>query len=125
MAIGAEFEPIKHTITINTPPAAEGTLTVKNATTSVELHTNDKVEHGEKITLSAAALAGYSFKHFKVGTTTITDNPATVTVEEDLTIEAVFAVIPPRRTITITAPSNGTITVKKWCYRDPHWRAGR
>ena len=112
VAIGAEFEPIKHTITINTPPAAEGTLTVKNATTSVELHTNDKVEHGEKITLSATALAGYSFKHFKVGTTTITDNPATVTVEEDLTIEAVFAVIPPRRTITITAPSNGTITVK-------------
>ena len=112
VAIGAEFEPIKHTITINTPPAAEGTLTVKNATTSVELHTNDKVEYGEKITLSATALAGYSFKHFKVGTTTITDNPATVTVEEDLTIEAVFAVIPPRRTITITAPSNGTITVK-------------
>ena len=112
VAIGAEFEPIKHTITINTPPAAEGTLTVKNATTSVELHTNDKVEYGEKITLSATALAGYSFKHFKVGTTTITDNPATVTAEEDLTIEAVFAVIPPRRTITITAPSNGTITVK-------------
>ena len=112
VAIEAEFEPIKHTITINTPPAAEGTLTVKNATTSVELHTNDKVEYGEKITLSATALAGYSFKHFKVGTTTTTDNPATVTVEEDLTIEAVFAVIPPRRTITITAPSNGTITVK-------------
>ena len=113
MAIEAEFEPIKHTITINTPPAAEGTLTVKNATTSVELHTNDKVEHGEKITLSANALAGYSFKHFKVGTTTITDNPATVTVEEDLTVEAVFEALPAQHTVTVTAPSatEGTLAV--------------
>ena len=113
VAIEAEFEPLKHTITINTPPAAEGTLTVKNATTSVELHTNDKVEHGEKITLSATANAGYSFKHFKVGTTTTTDNPATVTVEEDLTIEAVFEPLPTQHTVTVTVPNaaEGTISV--------------
>jgi len=113
MAIEAEFEPLKHTITINTPPAAQGTLTVKNTTTSVELHTNDKVEHGEKITLLASALTGYSFKHFKVGTITTTDNPATVTVEEDLTVEAVFEALPAQHTVTVTVPNanEGTLTV--------------
>ena len=62
-------------------------------------------DHGTTVTLTPTANEGYHFEKWSNGST---DNPLTITVTEDVKIQAIFAI--NTYTVTATATEGGTVT---------------
>ena len=87
----ANFAVIEHTVTVTANDPAMGT--VEGAGTYAE---------GATATLTATPKEGYEFSYWVVAGDTLTDNPLTVEVNNDMLVEAIFAAIPvPTYMVTV------------------------
>lgn len=115
VTISATFTAIvtetKYTVTIGTIENGNVTVTDAEETT---ISTGAQVAAGTKLTVTATPDEGYSLESFTVGSETVTDNPYTFTVNEDVEITATFTenqVEETKYAVTIAQPQNGTITL--------------
>ena len=87
----ANFAVIEHTVTVTANDPAMGT--VEGAGTYAE---------GATATLTATPNEGYEFSYWVVAGDTLTDNPLTLEVNNDMLVEAIFAAIPvPTYMVTV------------------------
>ncbi len=103
----AKIEKIVCTVTVKSPVG--GKLTVTNGQTAL-LPGTHRLEYGTQLGLSQEAATGYDFDAYKIDPADGLSD-ATVTVKQDLSIDASFAV--KQFTVTVTSPdiSVGTLTI--------------
>jgi uncharacterized repeat protein (TIGR02543 family) len=82
VTVVATFKAIEHTVTATVNDPAMGTVEGTGVYT-----------YGASATLTAIANEGYEFVGWTVGENTVTDNPLTLTVTSDVTVEATFAAV--------------------------------
>lgn len=100
--ITAQFKPLQYTVTTGVTPSETGTVTKSPNQTLYN--------HGDEVTLTAAATApGYNFAGWQ-GDVTGTENPVTVPVTKNMVVTALFA---QKFTVTTSASpvEGGTVTV--------------
>ena len=98
-----------YVVTIDQP--ANGTVAVTTTIGGVAVTSGQSVNEGTELTLSNTPAAGYRLVHYIVNGVETTES--TVTVNEAVTISAVFERI-PTYVVTIETPENGTIAVSAW-----------
>lgn len=100
--VTAVFELITYSLSTNVSPAATGSVTESGDGTYLQ---------GAGATVTATPAEGYLFERWE-GALNGTGNPAELTMDEDKTVTAVFALIPPDYNLaTNVSPNNGgTIT---------------
>ena len=82
VAVVANFKAIEHTVTATVNDPTMGTVEGAGVYT-----------YGASATLTATANEGYEFVGWTMGENTVTDNPLTLTVTGDVTVEATFAAV--------------------------------
>ena len=87
----ATFAAIEHTVTVTVNDATMGSVEGAGV-----------YNEGATATLTATANAGYEFAYWVVAGDTLTDNPLTLEVNNDMLVEAIFAAIPvPTYMVTV------------------------
>ena len=97
-AVLATFAAIEHTVSVTVNDATMGSVAGAGV-----------YHEGATATLTATANAGYQFVSWTVGGETLTENPLTLTVTDDITAVATFAVIEHTVTVTANDPAMGTV----------------
>lgn len=98
---GTEPTKPKYTLTITAP--TNGSIAASPATATYD--------SGTSVTLTATAATNYRFSAW-TGASTATTSPVTIVMNGNKTIGATFvSTAKPKYTLTVTAPTNGTITL--------------
>jgi len=96
--ITAFFAPNEYTLTINVSPVGSGQVIINNT---------GPYYYGDVVELTAVPIPGWSFSHWE-GDLTGIQNPATITIDAEKNVTAVFT--QDQYTLTINIIGNGTVT---------------
>ena len=98
VTVVATFKAIEHTVTATVNDPAMGSVEGAGV-----------YNYGASATLTATANEGYEFVGWTIGENTVIDNPLTLTVTSDVTVEATFKAIEHTITATVNDPAMGTV----------------
>ena len=98
VAVVATFKAIEHTITATVNDPAMGSVEGAGV-----------YNYGATATLTATANEGYEFVGWTVGENTLTENPLTLTITSDVTVEATFAAVKYNVIVLINDSTMGTV----------------
>ncbi len=93
------------TLTVNVDPADSGTVSVTVDDTTLDSADTYDIEVGKEVTLEATPTGSYNFVEWEDGST---DNPRTLTLEENTTVTATFAL--DQFELTVSIVGSGSVT---------------
>lgn len=98
---------INYTVTFTPPSQGSTSAQIKDGAT---INSGDEVPEGTEVIFTWEKATDYEFDNFSDGTNTYTQNPCTLTVNNNLTITTTVEVEATKHTLTASSAGNGSVS---------------